>query len=245
MSRALVIDRRFAGFTEYTQGGYLAGVLAGELGLACVDVKLRSPAEHERPLTLEVEGGRASLRNAGTLVAEAVGSQLELEIPEPVTVPEAEAASREFRGFSRHPYPRCFCCGHERAEGDGLRIFPGRARDGTILAAPWTPAAELAGEDGTVRPEVVWAAFDCPQLWALLVLDPDVRARFENGPPTLGLLTGQMVTEIRAPVLPERAHAIASWPLGADGRKRFAGAALWSAEGELLAAGRQTAFIAG
>ena len=87
-------------------------------------------------------------------------------------------------------------------------------------AAPWT-AAE-------VSPEVVWAAIDCSGAWAV-------------GAPGRGeIVLGRMAAEIvRLPEEGEMCIVIA-WPLGEDGRKLYAGTALFAAEGELLAIARQT-----
>ena len=49
-----------------------------------------------------------------------------------------------------------------RPPGDGLRIFPGPVAGLGLWAAPWTPDPSVAGANGKVRPEVVWAALDCP-----------------------------------------------------------------------------------
>ena len=59
-------------------------------------------------------------------------------------------------------FPDCFVCGMNRRPGDGLRIFPGPVAGLALWAAPWTPDPSVAGPDGRVRPEVVWAALDCP-----------------------------------------------------------------------------------
>ena len=37
----------------------------------------------------------------------------------------ADAMLRPPPGRVDHPFPRCFACGPDRDEGDGLRIFPG------------------------------------------------------------------------------------------------------------------------
>src|SRR5690606_16223453 len=62
-------------------------------------------------------------------------------------------------GFTTHPFPTCFVCGPERAEGDGLRLFPGRLPGGRT-ATPFRVPAE-------VTPEIVWASLDCPGGWAV------------------------------------------------------------------------------
>ena len=63
-----------------------------------------------------------------------------------------------FVGLTSHPFPTCFACGTGRAEGDGLRIFPGRVADATDtpgeqprprVAATWTPDSERHADDHT------------------------------------------------------------------------------------------------
>ena len=62
----------------------------------------------------------------------------------------ATAASRIYEGFSNHAFPRCFVCGPDRDEGEGLRIFPGLLEGGAV-AAPWVPHRAFADEGGVVR----------------------------------------------------------------------------------------------
>jgi hypothetical protein len=35
-----------------------------------------------------------------------------------------------------------------------------------VVACVWTPSADFADADGTVRREIVWAALDCPGIFA-------------------------------------------------------------------------------
>ena len=51
---------------------------------------------------------------------------------------------------------------------------------------------------------------------------------------------GQMAAAIRAIPKTGEAHVVAGWRIGEEGRKRYAGSALWSADGELLARARST-----
>ena len=86
----------------------------------------------------------------------------------PVSYAEAEWASERYLGFTEHSAPGCFVCGPAREWGDGLAIFPGPSRAGVCVAAPWAPDPTLFDKHGTVRPEFVWAALDCPTGFALL-----------------------------------------------------------------------------
>ena len=121
-------------------------------------------------------------------------------------------------------------CGPERAVGDGLRIFPGPVAGRRLVAAPWVPTAD---DTGRVPDELVWAALDCPQLWSLMVHVP-------ASTPDL-VVTAAMATRIAQPVVPGEPHVVIGWPIGREGRKWHAGAAIFGPHGELCAVGRQTA----
>ena len=54
---------------------------------------------------------------------------------------------------------------------------------------------------------------------------------------------GRMAVEVRGRVEPGRELVVASWPLYAEGRKRFCAAALLSASGDVLALARQTCVV--
>ena len=96
----------------------------------------------------------------GGLVAEVRSTSLDpTEVVAPVSLGEAVAASASYPGFTTHPFPTCFVCGTERAEGDGLRLFPGRLAD-RRTATPFTVPDDI-------RPELMWAALDCPGGWAV------------------------------------------------------------------------------
>lgn len=116
-------------------------------------------------------GDQASLWHAGELLATAAPvrpSAGRLPAPaEPLDWLPADQPEESFAGFRRHPFPSCFVCGTDRA--DGMRLFPVPApgRPDTVVAG-WTPAPELADGSGLVRPEFVWAALDCPGGWSAM-----------------------------------------------------------------------------
>jgi hypothetical protein len=213
----LVVDPRFNGPQGSGNGGYTCGLVAGFLG-GTAEVTLRRPPPLGRPLRVESRDGRAEVLDGDALVAEAVRTEVDLDVPEPVSLADAEAASRRYPGLERHAFPTCFVCGPERAEGDGLRIFAGRVEGRDVFAAPWTPRE--------ARPELVWAALDCPG--AIAVGFP------ERGETVLGRLAAR-IDRLPAPGEP---HVVIAWPLGEDGRKLYAGTALFSAGGEPLARAR-------
>lgn len=221
---ALCIDRRFRGPPDSGNGGYFAGLLARELGGSDVAVTLRRPAPLGVALRAEAENGRARLLHGEVVLAEAERAALDIIVPPSPSLAEARAAEGRFDA-SRHIYPGCFVCGPERAPGDGLCIFPGVLGDGRV-AASWTPEAELAGADGLVRTEFVWAALDCPGYFAV---------QDQAG---LALL-GRIGVLRHAPVPAGGPLVVQAWSLGSDGRKHRAGTALHGADGRLLAAAEQ------
>ena len=244
MSEQVSIDRRFRGPPESGHGGYVCGVVAELIG-STAEVTLRRPPPLDRTLSVErLDGGGVVLRDAETVIAEGAPTSLEIEVPEPVTLTDAENAATAYRGFRHQAFPTCFACGPRRAEGDGLRIFPGLVRGRKVVAAPWTPDASLADQDGTVQPQFLWAALDCPGAWAwapapglssllqgVLRLIPALRR-----PVVLGRLAAKPI----APVHAGEPHVVIGWALGAEGRRRFSGTALFSANGGLRAIARST-----
>ncbi len=55
-----------------------------------------------------------------------------------------------------------------------------------------------------------------------------------------GVLLGRMATEIDRLPTPGEPHVVIGWRVGEEGRKRFAGSALLTADGEVLARSRST-----
>jgi hypothetical protein len=216
--QGITIDGRFNGAEGSGNGGYTCGLVAGLVG-GVAEVTLRLPPPLDRPLEVERDENRVRVLDGGRLVAEAVPAELELEIPTPPTYEEALQASRRFPGFEEHAFPTCFVCGPEREPDDGLRIFAGPLGDGRV-ASPWIP--------GEVEPRIVWAALDCPG--AIAVGFPD------RGETLLGRLA------VRIGDLPEMGErcVVVGWPLGEEGRKLYAGTALFGQDGRQLASARAT-----
>jgi hypothetical protein len=165
-----------------------------------------------------------------TVVAEARPVELELEVPTPVPLAEAlEADARStYRDAEKHWFDTCFVCGPSRAEGDGLRMFPGPLDGRELFATVFRPDESLADADGRVLPEVVWASLDCPT--SAPIADWD-----DQRPPSV---LARLAVRVQAPVEAGRAYVAMSWPLGEDGRKRSAGAALYDEDGLPVAVSR-------
>jgi hypothetical protein len=176
--------------------------------------------------------GSLRIHHGRTLIAEAASapSPPALQTPGPVSAAQARAVAGRARYFSDPLFPGCFVCGMSRRPGDGLRIFPGPVPGQQLWAAPWTPDPSVAGTDGKVRPEVAWAALDCPS---------GIAAAEDAG---LGqgtaILLGRMTASLAVLPAPGDECRVTAWPAGRDGRKLAAGSALLGPGGEVLAAAR-------
>jgi hypothetical protein len=177
--------------------------------------------------------GLVRVRHGRTLIGEAAPSPAALppETLGPVPPEEADAVAGGARYFTDPVFPDCFVCGMNRRPGDGLRIFPGPLTGRALWAAPWTPDPSVAGPDGRVRPEVVWAALDCPSGIAAAEA-----AGLGGGQGwDTAILLGRMTARLTArPAVGDRCRVIA-WPQQRDGRKLTAGSALLGPYGEVLA----------
>jgi hypothetical protein len=225
----VIINRRFRGPPDSGNGGYSCGIVATAIASQPAEVTLRLPPPLERPLGVEGEDGRVVMRDGDAVVAEAKAIEgLELELPNPIGVDEAEAARAASPLYEEHPFPECFVCGPHRHSRDGLCIVCGPVGS-EIVAAPWKVDDTVVDERGEVRPEIVWAALDCPGgLSGMLVR--------ELGLSVLGRLSARIHAGIR-----EGTTCVAmGWPIDRDGRKFHAGSAVFSEDGALLAEARAT-----
>lgn len=222
MTETIRIDRRFCGPPDSGNGGYVAGLVARELGSSDVSVTLRLPPPLEQDLELVSEGDSTWLKDGEALIASAQPHRLSIDVPPPPSFAEAEDAGSAYFGFRHHNFPGCFVCGPERSANSGLRIFPGAIRSGQV-AAIWRPDTSLVDAGGSVRPEFLWAALDCPGYWA-------VAGR--AGIAVLGRIAARI--EIRS--VPGDPLIVTGWSIRSEGRKHQAGTALHDASGRLLAA---------
>jgi hypothetical protein len=216
----ITFPRRFRGPLTSANGGYASGRLAAFVDADEVEVTLRLPPPLDRPLQVRREDGGATLLDGDAVVAEAQAAVVEVDPPRPVTFAEAEDAATRHVRLGSELFSECFTCGI-RDERDGLEIYAGAVAGREPLhAAPWTVAES--------SPEIVWAAIDCPGAYAV-----GLAGRGE-------IVLGRMAARVlRVPEVGERCIA-ASWPLGEDGRKLYAGTALYAEDGEVLAVARQT-----
>jgi hypothetical protein len=204
----VIIARRYRGPNDSGNGGYSAGVFA-QLVDGDAEVTLRKPP----PLERELRADGLDVYDGDILVAEVRPATVELEPPAPPPGVEAGAVDPD------HPFPNCFVCGPARTDGLGLRP----RRYGSRVAAPWRP--------DEVRPELLWAALDCPGAFAV---DPDM----SRGISVLGRIA------VHVESLPEPGDdlVVVGWDLGgAEGRRSYAGTALYRGD-EPLAWARATWF---
>ena len=223
-SATIVVPRRFNGPQESGNGGYTSGLVAARLE-GPVEVSLRSPVPLDVPLEL-ASGEEGSLRvlYGETLIAEARPlPALDVSTPAAIGVEEARRASENYRAPSDGLFSNCFVCGRARGE-DCFEVFAGQVEGRDLVASPWTPPAWAAEENGAVRPEFVWAVLDCPTYFACHL----------EGELTLSMLVRQRA-EMLGPVTAGEEHVVIAWPISIEGRKRLAGAAVLSADGEPLA----------
>lgn len=221
----VVIARRFCGPPDSGNGGYVAGVVAGALGGSGCTVTLKRPPPLDRPLQLVREGDTAILRDEAGEIASAIAAVLDLQVPAPPDLAGAAAAEDLFTGHDNHLYPACFVCGPHRAHGDGLRIFPGAV--GGQMASTWRPTGDLAGENGLIRREFLWAALDCPGYFAAEQAAGDA-------------LLGRMAARVERDVSAGQDLIVTGWAIDSDGRKHHVGTAIHDSAGRLVASARST-----
>lgn len=230
MFPTVVIAKRFCGPPNSGNGGYTCGLVSQSMHVPA-DVTIRRPVPMDTELTIHEHGEGVQLRHADDLIAEAAPLIWSANPPrERIDFDQASSAAATSPAFHNHPFPTCFTCGPDRAEGDGLRIFPGKwqgsGRD--YFVAPWTPHSDLADKNGHVRDEIVWAAMDCP-------------TGFAAGFPWAGtLVTGRLGALLVAPVRAGEKCVLLSWATGIEGRKHLAECVLLGEDGTVRAESRAT-----
>jgi hypothetical protein len=233
----LTVERRFCGPPDHANGGYVGGLLFEMLDPPnqCAQVTLRRPL----PVESEVEArparrGGVDLVAGGEVLVEAEPANLSMEIHPPVPFADAGRAARDLPDGAAFQFRGCFVCGADRGPRDGLGIRPGPVPKRTTVAAPWIPDHGLTGPGDLVRQRYVWAALDCPGAYALHL----------NGAGDEPLVLGRMTAKVIHPLAAGERCVVTAWPIGADGRRLFAGTAIHNEQGWLVALTTQTWFPA-
>ena len=229
MTDTLTIPAFFNGPPASGNGGYTCGRVAGLVDAEVAEVSLRAPPPLETPLTVVRNAGRVAVRDPETLVATGAPSELLVDVPDAVPANEVAAAQEEGRRVwaQDHPFPTCVVCGPAREDGFGIvpSALPGH--DG-LFGAVWTPGDWSDDGHGYVRPELVWAALDCPTSAPV--------GNWDLGAPAIVLAS--LTARLGCPLRVGEPHTILSWKLGVEGRKRWGAAALYDSEGILTSASR-------
>jgi hypothetical protein len=225
-TQTVVIAERFRGPPRSANGGYACGVIAAPLG-GDVTVRLSAPPPLDAELELQTANGETRLLHGDTLLGTGRSGHLDLVPPAPPTFAEAESASRGYVGHTVHPFPTCFVCGPVRP--DGLRIFPGPVAGRDIIASPWIPDPSLGDGSGAIDRIYLWSALDCSGAFAVL---PDSSDQ--------AIVLGELTARIRAPITAGEHCVVIGWALGGEGRKRYAGSAVFAEDGSEVAAARAT-----
>ena len=233
---SLVVPNRFRGPASSGNGGWTAGALAlllagppegGSGAPRAVEVTLRQPPPLDTELPVTVTASTAACDPA-----QARFLDRPLREVAPVDVAVARAAEATYPGLTSHPFPGCFACGPQRAEGDGLRIFPGTVAadpDGSHrVAATWRPHPSVAGRGDAPGSEprasvpATWAALDCVGGWS---------SDLEERPMVLGRMAAAISS---LPVIGER-HVVVGTLVHTEGRRTFTASALFDASGRAVA----------
>jgi hypothetical protein len=243
MEAQIVFAKRFVGPPHMAQGGYVGGVLARMLGDDVVaEVRLSAPTPLETALDVDRPDPRSvRLLHDGALIAACTVVEpevLEMEVPVLVGY-EAAALAPELPEYMRAgaavpEVDRCIGC---LPRWDGLQMHPGRVPGTTSIACPVVLPADLA-IDGRMPFEMVWAAVDCPSMWACwLLADAEEQAALFEG----ALFTGSLAVSVeRLPSVDERLY-VQAWRVARERRKITGCAVLVTEDGEIVARARQIA----
>ena len=221
----VIIGKRFCGPRNSGNGGYAAGLFAQVID-GPAEVTLIAPPPLDTPIAMRDAGGGGFGATANDLeIAKVEPAEVKVAPP---PIPDDAGVAQGHDDFLKAEggnqiIPYCFVCGKERAPGDGLRIFSGPCPDSPVNADFLTPAQDLAGEDGLVRPEFLWAALDCPTAYALRV----------GGRMTL---LGRLAADIRRRPEPGERLIAAAWRTGEEGRKHFSSSVLLDENRDIVAA---------
>lgn len=235
----ITIAERFRGPPRSGNGGYVGGRFAALLDLPVetpVEVTLRAPVPLDLGLRVERDDDKARVLSETDLIAEVQPSTYELTIPAPPSWEAALAAQPESASFqvreggtipgfegTRGFHPICFCCGADH--DSGLGVFAAKVDDHQVAAA-WQTQTSWGDENGHLPSAFIWTALDCPGQFAYAA--QGIRT---------GLL-GRITTAVFRPAIAGERYRVTAWPEGIDGKKHFAGSAVFNDNGDLIASAR-------
>lgn len=225
----VMIASRFCGPPDSANGGYACGLVASQIE-GDAEITLRAPPPLDVPLELSRrDDASVVLQRDGLLLADGKPTRFELELPRAPTLSEAIDARKRYPGVT---FSRCFVCGEQRSDDGGLMILSGPLKDRPIVAAPWTPTADLGDMRGVVDPIFVWSALDCPSWFAHAAFTPvdDIV------PALLGRLSGHLEREARV----GETYVSVGWSLKKEGRRIHSASALFDQDGVALAWAKAT-----
>lgn len=235
----IVIADRFRGPPQSGNGGYVAGVAAALLdSREAAEVTLRSPIPLDVSLSVKRPDTSDDLHTriwqGETLIAEVQTATLELAVPVPPdwqAVRDAAPTSPSYQkrinpilpdGTGFHPI--CFCCGVDHPEG--LNVCAAPVLGGEQVAAIWNGKSEWADSDGNIPDEFVWTALDCPGQFAFMA------GGIVTG--LLGRITGKLYHKVSA----GEEYLVTGWRIAVEGKKHFAGTAIFDRDNRLLGAAK-------
>ncbi|MFP3915531.1 MAG: hypothetical protein ACLFWM_11700 [Actinomycetota bacterium] len=214
--RVVAVDERFAGPPGMANGGYISGLVTAGTSSQVV---LHRPVPLSRTLIVSrTADGNILTDGEGRLLTAVERPPVETDLD--FVEAHEVAAAPPVDYLDRHPFPRCFVCGTDRAQGDGMVIHPRRV--GETMAAVFTPPDE--GE-ATVPVEYLTAALDCPAGWAVY------------GPGEIGVL-GTFEVEVTDKALAREPLVVVARGIHREGRRRYAESAVFSSGGGIIGAAR-------
>ncbi len=238
-TETIVIEERFRGPPKSGNGGYVCGAFAGLLthgvhalpGQRAAEITLRSPIPLDLPLEVRRGDESISIHHADTLIAEGRLVDLVLPVPPMPSFDAAHAVRDRSPAYARNAsralpdrigfHPLCFCCGAEHE--DGLHVTAAPLPGNELVAAAWQTEPRWADDTGHIPPCFLWTALDCPGQFA-----------FHAGGIRTGML-GRLAARIEHPIRAGERCVVTGWRLHVEGRRHFAGTAVFDESGRLCA----------
>jgi len=224
----MIINRRFNGPPNSGNGGYVAGLLAKEIGGTVQVTLLKPPPLNEELELVSDEVGCALMKNK-QIIAKAVVSSVTIKPPVIPSMADAVLCETRYPGFDRHIFPECFVCGPNRNEHDGLRLFTGISVTSDYVAAPFRAFDDLYDDEGYMSTEFIWSALDCPGAYAITQVSEEKT-----------LVLGKMTVEIVDPIKRGENLIVMGWYNGTERKKNYSGTAIINSDGIVKAIGDAT-----